>query len=597
MISYDFLEDINAQLATYRGNGQGLIKFDTRDSNNYSDHDWPKTVQLLRAADPTGLAVAMLISAKIDTTIASSRVDLELVLEEPGFLEKIKEIQRIRASLDEVLQGPLGLFMVRVESLITKVSSDFEKPTKREIAVSLRDAIYAIGKGMKISWLQFDAEQADVPLILHSKVAIYDTLSGFVEALKRDLPTGVHLAKVGESCTVIGFKKPGRIAYMSSMSLDHHTGRMSENLTRDRHMRDNLDLDGVDLRFPDWHGMMGRGKDKDLARELQVKDLSRDRMIWLAMLIELAGQEMARANPSSIRLTESGKLAISHDSMVRSQLPVPYVPSWTLQMPTQAEVFESLGFSEWERGFLGKFLEGLDEGSFLPIGDTQLALRFDTKKLMPVIESNEPGYDYFVQTELSRGSVRMISVSESIAGTEEEIQAFVLKVYRQNMAKWLMKLGNLEMKKHWEADRDWFKKRLAKNAEKALNHPCAAVAHESGLVGAAVVWEQNPKRSGFSALCYFGKKVAADVVGILTPNTAKDLVVILGLKNESMLPEHLQGWAREHGWTTSSFVSGEGPCSERWDFAKKTGKTGYHADYVGVVHFQRFAHPLGSRTA
>lgn len=541
----------------------------------------------------------MLISAKIDATIACSQVKLLRVLEEPGYFDEIKEIHRIRERLDDVLQGPLKVFMERVESLIIKVSPDFAKPTKREIAVSLRDAIYCISKGMKMSWVQCDGEQPNTPVGLHYKVAISDTLAGFVEMLKGDLPMGVHLAKVGHEATAIGFKKPGRIMYLSSMHIDVHTGRMGESQTPDKHMRDKLDLDGVDRRFPEWTTFLGRGKENEVAAEPQLKMISRDCMIWLAMMVELANQEVGRVTPSTIRLTESGKQAISHDSMVRSNLPVPYVPSWTLKMPSQAEVFESLGFAEWEKKYLGKLLKGVEEGAFMPIGDERLALRYDTKKQARVFKQGEPGYDYFKSTELSENSSPLTSLSESIAGTQEQVERIVLRIYQRNMSNWLMKLGNIQFRQHWKDDQEWFKKRLAKNAEKALNHECAIAVEGAHLMGAAAVWEQSPKHSGFKALCYFDKKSMADTVGLLTPKTAKEMVSILGLKNESMLPEHLQGWAREQSWTTKNYLDSESPCSERWIFGspKTTHLRSNSAWYQGEIHFLKINHPLGTRKA
>lgn len=599
MISYDFLESINAQLADYRADGRSRILFDSRDSTNYSDYEWPRTVELLKAADPTGLAVAMLISAKIDATIACSQVKLLRVLEEPGFFDEIKEIHRIRQRLDDVLEGPLGVFMARVESLITKVSPDFAQPTKREIAVSLRDAIYCISRGMKMSWVQCDGEQPNAPVALHYKVAISDTLAGFVEMLKGDLPMGVHLAKIGPQATAIGFKKPGRILYLSSMHISVHSGRMGESQTQDKHMRDKLDLDGVDLRYPDWMTFLGRGKENEVATEPQLKMISRDCMIWLAMMVELTNQEIGRVKPSTIRLTESGKQAISHDSLVRSNLPVPYIPSWTLKMPTQAEVFDSLGFCEWEKKYLGKLLEGVEEGAFMPIGDDQLALRFDTKKQARVFKDGVEGYDYFKSRELSENSTLLTSLSESIAGTQEEVERIALRIYQRNMSTWLMSLGNSLFRQHWDADQEWFKKRLAKNAEKALNHECASITEDRQKMGAATVWEQSQKHTGFNALCFFNKKSKADTVGLLTPKTAKDIVAILGLKNEAALPEHLQGWSREQGWTTSNYLDSEAPCGERWIFGdrKVTRIRGNSAYYQGLIHFMQFSHPLGTRKA
>lgn len=598
MISYEFLEEINNQLTQYRDDGKSRIIFDTRDPSNYGDYEWDKTVEMMKAADPTGLSIAMLISAKIDATIACSKVELFRVLEEPGFFDELKEIHRIRQRLDDVLQGPLGAFMARVESLIMKVSPEFAKPTKLEIAVSLRDAIYCASQGMKLAWVQCDGEQPHSPVTLHSHVAVCETLAGFVERLKGDLPMGAHLASVDGGYTAIGFKKPGRIAYLSSMYIDVHKGQMRQH-NSETYARDKLDLDGFERRYPDFSVFLGRGKGNEVAAEPQIKLLSRDRMIWLAMLVELTNQDIAKVTPSTIRLTESGKLAISHDSMVRSNLPVPYVPSWKLAMPTQADVFESLGFTEWERKYLGKLLEGVEEGAFMPVGDQKLALRFDTKKQVPVIAQGEAGYNYLHESELSENSTPLTSISESIAGTEEEVSGVVLRIYQRNMSTWLLKLGNIKFAAQWKEDQEWFRMRLAKNAEKALNHECASIIPEANSMGHVSVYQQSPKHSRFNPLCVFDKKSKADTIVLVNPRSARDIVAVLGLKNESMLPEHLQGWSREQGWTTSASSEVGTPCSLRWSFADRsqTRLRGYGSDYQGLVYIQRFNHPIGSRKA
>lgn len=603
MISYDFLESIANRLKAYRNEGRGDIIYDGRDRGNYGDYDTSSVDNLLKRADPTGFAQAMLINEKIEATIDGSKVFLHRVLREEGFIERLKEILVIKEDLNQVLGGPLSVFQDRIEQLIGQISSDFGKPTTREIAVCMRDAVYCIEKGMKIRWLKCDEIEKDHSVGLMPDICERETLADFVYDLKTTMPFGVCLAKIGSSQTAIGIKKPGRIAYLSSLSISIHTGSMEEVRTSDRHMRENLDLQGFSDRYPDWfvankdsRGFLrSSGPELVPANLLQIKDLSRDTVIWLAMMIELAFQEMAKTAPDTIMLTESARMAIGNPSSI-SNLPVPYSPSWTVKKPKLADVYQSLELTDWEKEFLADALVGVNDETFIPVGSTRFALNLDTKALAPFVEKNMPSFEL---ERFLKENVKLVAISEDVAGTEEEVHSAILEIYTRNLAGYLIAWGNRRFVQCWKDDTEWFQNLLAKNAKNALNADCVTVFRQganSHAWNAASVYKQSPKHKTFRAICYFGGKGEADVKGLVSPKNAEQLVEVLGLKGISDLPEYLQRWSREEGWLTQDPYGNNKksrPTDDRWIFSK-AGNSGY-AFYAGYIHFVSTSHPAGSK--
>jgi hypothetical protein len=602
MISFDLLQTLNDQLTAYRSSERKLVIHDERDNGNFSDSQWKRTVEMLRSTDPTGLAVAMLIHEKIEATIKSCKVELDRVLREENYCQRLHEILTIKNELNAVLQGPMMAFRDRIETMIGTVSKEFGAPTTREVAVCLRDSIYSMNTGMKLRWLQCEYEGSTLPVGLHSNVVLSPSVADFVQDLKNTLPFGIHVARIGSGQTAIGIKKPGRIAYLSSLSIDLHTGKMQQGGIGDSHMRETMDLDGFEDRYPVWstinYNRQAKPGDVDTGM-IHISELSRDRMIWLAMIIELSNQEMARVNPADIRLTESARVALSHDSVSRPTLPVPYKPGWTLDLPKLEDVYASLEFTDWENKFLADALVGMNPEFFMHFGENVMGVNLTekTQHRWP-FESNDPDYDWWQAKAIKENCVKMTSISEGIAGTKEEVEAMIFRIYQHNLADWLMEFGNRKFAALWEQDKIWFQKRLAKNAEKALNLEGATVVKEGDFNRSNMVnvYKQSPKHKEFKALCYFDEKKMADVKGFLSPKDAKELVQILGLKNEAALPEHLHGWSRTQGWRTTDRYAGDSGAQrstiKRWDFG--TRKKGF-CYYEGYVYFHHLSHPLGSQ--
>lgn len=594
MISYDLLQSVSEKLAAFRGDGRGNVLFDSRAPGNYGDYYWEETVALMKANDPTGLALAMLINEKIEATINGSNVKLSRVVREKGFTEKLHAILNIKEEIDVVLAGPMSVFKDRIDAMIADVSPVFGESTTREVALSMRDAIYCMSQGMTLRWVQYDPDVPNLPVGLQADIAIMPTLADFVQALKYQLPIGVHLARIGRDQTAIGVKKPGRIVYMSSMSINVNSGDMREERGRNHNISETLDLDNFTQRYPKWFKLgtpVGR-----MAAELvdakitTVKQIPRDSIIWLAMMMELANQEMGRVDPATIKLSESARMAITHGASDRNTLPVPYTPSWVFQPPALADVLNSLGLSEWERRFLAPALDEIEPLDFIPVGETVVGYHFRDKCLTPDTDRDIGGRGLWI---------KFISISEGIAGTQEEVQATVRKIYQKNLATYLIKWGNREFAEHWRQDREWFLQKLTDNALKAMDASCSKVKlYDFERWNAPSVFKQSPKHKGFRPLCFIAGKGECDVKTHVYPQNDDDIVDVLGLASKDELPAYLHGWSRNLGWTTCDSLTQQNPglTDLRWYFA--CDKDGISDDpessYDGFIYFNSSNHPTGA---
>lgn len=602
MIPFELLSSVAQKLSDFRGNGSGDILFSTTDRGNYGGYHWDETAALLKKADPTGFSLGLLLHEMIEATVDGSKVQLSRVLREPGFVEKLHDITRIKAELDAVLEAPRATFHRRITKLLANVSPEFGEPTSREIALAMRDAVYCIEKGMSIKWVQCEPGIEIGVMTLRPQVVKQPDLAGFIHELKYNLPYGTHLAKIGHSDTAIGIKEPGVIVYMSSMKVNLATGKMQEYRSSNHHLNEKLDLDFVGQRYPEWHRTnvdqgFGSHRTQVEAQIDQVSDISRDSIIWLAMMMELAKREMSKTDRGAIRLTESARMALSHESVEANTLPVPYKPSWTLAMPDLAEMLASLNLSEWELKFTADGLEGVDPKDFLPIGDSNVGLTLDTKQ---IVELKTRGhFPTFQEEELRKRSVRLISVSEGIAGTQEEMESAIRKIYQVNLANYLISYGNRKMLQLWNADMAWFKEKLTANALNAMDAQCSHVKlTDFERWHAPVVAKQSAKHKGFKALCFVKGKGDCDVKAHVFPQTDSDLAGVLGLNSVGELPEYLQGWSRELGWTTGKGVTQLNPAitDSRWYFS--VDDDGYSEDpescYEGFIYFNSANHPTGA---
>lgn len=599
MIPLALLSTIAEQLTAFRSDGRELVLFDTRDKGNYSNFYWEETWEMLSKADPTGFSLALLINEMIEATINGSKVELSRILREDGFIAKLAVILGYKDALMEVLDAPMQTFMHRIESILNTVSPDFGAPSSREVALCMRDAIYCVEKGMSMRWIQCEPGFENHSIGLQPDVVIAPTIAQFVEDLKYALPNGVHLARIGYDNTAIGIKKPGRIMYMSSLKMNASLGGMKQEDHSSENLAEKFDLSGFAHRYPKWvdkSWQSSQVKHVD-AKMLKVADIGRDSLIWLVMMMELASQEMGRVDPGTIRLSESARLALSHDSIVRSTLPVPYKPNWTIEAPSLPEMVASLGLSPWELKFVAEALEGVDPLEFMPISSKTVGMSLASKKLIPMPDSRSNLHEY----NDAKKVVQFTSIDEGIAGTEEEVREFVNTIYRVNLADYLITFGNQKFMLLWKQDTEWFKEKLTSNVMAAMDAPSTKVYnldHDYDRWSAPKVYKQSPKHKGFRPLCFFQGKVECDVKSHVYPLNDLELAGVLGLSGVAELPEYLHGWSRKMSWATGTGVTQQNPALSdvRWFFG--IDDDGYsdepHSAYEGFIYFNSANHPAGA---
>jgi len=392
MITTEKLDAIAKRLDDYRGNGtrgKDFILFDGRDHGNYLAYGFADTAAMLRRADPTGLSEGMLLDAMIEATITHSTVTLSKVLRDEGYVAKLADILEIKKALMEDISEPQAHLMDYLASTLASISADMGAATTREVAICLRDAIFSLEKGLTLRWLSCDSS---IPMATHvpicPTICKYADIAAFAEALRHELPFGSHIARIGTNNTAVGIKQPGRIAFLSAFSICPQTGQILEQRVSGSCNSDNLDLDKAIERHPDWvtiksdrtAGLSGRmiatGAESHKLNHISL--IPRDRIIWFAMLTEMASQMMSTTDPTTVSLAESITKALPFNST--ANLPMVIEPNWTVDELSLEGLFASLQLSEWEQRFLRPALDGITIADILPIGENILAMRLDTKK-------------------------------------------------------------------------------------------------------------------------------------------------------------------------------------------------------------------------
>jgi len=579
MIDYAALDKISERLIAYRGEGNGNVLFDARDKNNYHVNTIVReTYPMLKKADPTGLAMGMLLNEMIETTIGLSKVTLENVLRKEGFLAELREVLSIKADLDEMVLAPTLQFQDQVQRLIANVSPDFGRPSTRELACCLRDAIHSMENGLTLRWVRFDDDGSNAPVGLHDKVIECKSIAAFIDLLKTSLPYGAFLAKIGSVQTAIGIKKPGRIAYLSRLNIDTYTGQVVQNAITDEHMRDLFDLNSPAPRFPKWRN---RGFKNDAYYDAgdagfeSTADIERDVLIWLAMVIELAGRKMAEVQPGLIRLAETVVTATADAEQV-AKLPALLRPNWTLHKPSLDEMMTNLGFDHpWMAEFFKEAMVGLTADTFLPIGEVKVGFCPKEKNYVRWPADRDKEYDYNQAAAITKSRYGFISVSNGLAGTEQEVYEAIRTIFARNLASYLLPWGSEKFKKLWEEHLPWFEKRLRNNLARAIEHPSTRVfsTYESANRGQYIkaIYVQSPKRASFTPLCIFDGRSQVNAVARIQPMNAEELRQVLGLKSVNYLPDFLKLWERDLGWSTGLESQYDAPymINKRWPFAVK----------------------------
>jgi hypothetical protein len=578
-ISFATLDRIAAELAAFRKDGGSknpLVLFDSRDHGNYGDYYASDTTTMLRKHDPTGLADGLLLNEKIEATISGSKVQLSRVLREGGYIGELCRILELKRDLMAQIAAPMAALTEYLASCLQSINIDIPAPTSREVALCLRDAIYCIDKGMSLRWLQCDSMEMPPHLPISPVINQYPNIVAFTDDLRTVLPFGAHLARIGRDYTAIGLKHLGKIAFMSSMTINLHTGNMEEQLVGGNHMAEPLDIDHAVARYPRWVTTQRGGSSRSMGDQITVHGadsheinhislLPTDRLIWLAMTVEIASQQMAGTAPSSIELAESVTRALPEHSA--ANLPMVITPNWTAEDLTVEGMFDSLGFTDWERNYLSPALKGMTVKHFMPEGPV-LGLMLDTGELVEWPAQFDSRFSYSDAARIKENAVQLISVSSSWVGTKEEIDKARRAIFAHNLAAFLMGWGNRRFLDECKRVKPWFDKHLRANIENALRHPCVIDRDkEFSVSGALHLYSQSPKHKTYNPRCFFDRKSAVHQVAYIFPQTSTDLVEILGLKRESELPSFLRYWRRDLGWTTVE-KGNQYNIHEKWCFSK-----------------------------
>ena len=557
MISYDKLEQIAKSLSAYRSDGRENILFDTRDHGNYSEYKWENTVAMLRKADPTGLAMGMLLNEMLEATINGSMVKLSRVLREDGFLAQLSAILEIKRNLDTEIAGPMSAFRAKMEASLSLVSDDFGVPTSLEVAVCLRDAIYSMDTGLSLRWLQCGAvAPASTHIPLNFAVGHYPSLSEFLEMLRTELPLGAHLARIGNDKTAIGIKQPGRIAYLSSFGINVAMGTMQEHRASGYHMAENLDLDTAVERYPKWvtsstsPGSQPAIPGQNTPEIDHIAKLPRDRLVWLAMVVEMAAQRMAGTAPGDVQLAESLALALPDKAAPAiSGFPAVIKPNWQMDVPSLEEMFQSMEFSPWEQKFLRPALDGMTAETFMPRGLGQRIIKLDTREVIDWFP--EPSDDYFWKEKIKENTVSLVSISTDWIGDKEEMSAACRQLTGTNLANWLITWGNRRFKAEADSCKAWLVQRLKDNLPKALAAACVQLKPaDFRLSNGFHLYGQSAKHKLYNPRCFFDSKSAVTDVALFYPCSSQDLLEMLGLESEDSLPDFMRGWSRSMSWAS-----------------------------------------------
>jgi len=587
LISYDLLEDVAKGLALYRQDGRQDILFDSRDRGNYSAYGWDHTAAMLRRHDATGIAVAMLLNEMIEATINGSTLELRKVLREEGFVDRIRSVLALKANLDRVLAGPMNVFMDRITTSLKAVSSELGVPDSREVTICLRDAIYCMDKGLTLRWLQCEESSMSAPVPLAMDIGQYDSIAAFTDALRQQLPFGAHLGRIGLDMTAIGIRQPGRIAYLSSMSINVFDGGMHQQTAHNADIAEAFDLDTPVQRYPAWTKSPGkqtkfRSECSDIERRADAEHslnriavLPRDRLIWLAMVVDMAAQRMAETQPGSVALADVALRALAYDASSVG-LPAVIAPNWTLKDPSLDAAFNSLGLTEWESRYLRTSIIGMEVGSFLPIGNMPMALNLASRLLVPCEDDDVGSYD-------SRFSDRHVAITPAqpdMIGTHAEVEEARFTILRTNLAKYLLQWGNARFEADWEAYEPELIRQLKNNFPRVLSARCVNVKEADYVHGLGLtLYTQSSAHKGYKPRCFINGRKPMTHYADFRPLNGSDFVEMLGLSDESDLPVFLRGWTREQSWTTTDPYSPgsatpAAPVIARWEFSRRQADEG-----------------------
>lgn len=558
MIPYATIYTISERLEALRTSG--MLVFDTRDRGNYSTYELDATWAMLEKEDPTGIAAGLLLAEMLEATLHLSQVKLPRVLLEPDFVSRLTELIDLREQLASLTEGPRAELSHRLSEGLRIISDTFGEVDRRELAVCLRDAIYALSKGLTLHWVSCHPHQPASPTVaLSTEVEQHDTMAAFVEALGNARPFGAYLAVIGNQMqTAIGIKQACGTAYLSSAYIDTQFGRMAEHRANNYHMAEHLDLDKMTERYPAWHkmrtsassgvrpklgqplGVAPRDAAPQLLPALTLSDLSRDCVLWLALVVEMARQRMSALAPTHPALTQSLQQALPNP---HTELPA-VTQAWRVQPLSLAETVEALPLTPWERKQCAEAWEGLTADTLLPQGDTPFSMAIPSRELAPWPDEASLWHYPGGSQQFYALHVKLCALSPGLVGTQDELEAARNTILRRNAHAIAVAWINRQITEFWLTQgHRWFYDLLKPRIAQALTDECVRVqAHDGPLV--THFYTQSPKHKTFRARCWFNAKLEPDRWALFEPNDSRDLVRLLGLDSEGDLPAILQGWVR-----------------------------------------------------
>lgn len=536
------------------------VLHDPRDASNYHGHHFISQRDVLRRQDPTGLSEAMLLMCMCDATIDSVTVSLSDLLNNPGFFEQLKQISELKSALKDDFSEQMSILLEKASTLTNHQDTRNEIPL-REFAICLRDAVMSIESNVLIRWVRHAAGTSSaIPMHLSSIVYEVDDLHAFLHHLRTDFPYGAFLVKVGEQ-SAIALVTPEQVAYVSSMSIDIHSGSVvsaqsGDSLTKSKRFH----IDDVTQHYPCWdrlsHTLVPTKNDASQTLRIwgTVQQLPRDVMLWNLMMVEIITRQPCWLTAEPKQLVESFENARPCKTLKSLLLPSVCEPEWTAREWTWSDVFEALELTSWEQGFIHDGITGMLVSDFLPHSNEIVYLHRQSRMFMRASEINE---HIGQQTYL-----RIIGFDHSMVGYQKEVEDARRNVLLNNIKKWIIFWGNQRFKELWKLSvptfLPWAKKRINFLCENQLCvwYPISKLEKTAGIH----LYEQNSKRVNYSPLCVLDRKTEAVYLVVFFADTAAGFAEALGVE-ERHLPVWLHGWKRKTGtWSTKESCERGGWC-------------------------------------
>lgn len=558
--AFTVLSDAWTQLKAYR-ELPGMIS-DSRDHGNFSGSFFESKRDWMRQNEPTGLCEAALLLSMIDATISNITVRLSDVLMNAEFMTNATLILPVRKQIEDVFGARIAEFHNNVEQVLTNVKPGSSIPPHKEMAICLRDALHSIDVGLKLRWVQRDAS-ADLSrdFVLSKSVFQFDDAHAFLEFLRTDMPCGAHLVKVGPF-TAISFKQPGCIAFLSSMSINEHSGDYTESGTV--HAAKKYDFDQPTHRYPAWNALRQKNTltTENAASHLwgNLEEMASEHIMWLTMVVGMMNVRIRDLQPTSADRVESVVNALPSAARAGTMLAV-REPVWNAQEFSIEEGLNALGFTPWELAFFAPYLKDLTWEFFLPEGTG------DVQRDIPISPLWTP-----TSSHVSMERVAVFKpFNPNVVGTQAEVEHVRRTMFLKNLGVWVMACGTKSIRQLWIDLKPMFEERAEANLHALADLPFATLicSTEFSLQSTAMLYEQNSKRKTYSPLCKFDEKTPATHTLLLMPENSADIALMLGMKEQD-LPAWLIGWKRDTGtWSSDSKSRSYPPCPENVSISKR----------------------------